>query len=173
VSFHVAAVTIDAWLAVRRALRPRELPRTVARAWRSLPGDGIGWIAMRACGIGRPTREIEAAGRTVALVEDPRADRWLSLGLMPITAQTLGRYILCRGPVDGELREHELEHVRQWSSFGPLYLPLYFGSSALAFVRGGRPYWDNEFEAAARRRAAAEMAARTPSGGPDETRPKT
>jgi hypothetical protein len=158
--FAWAAVVIDAWLATWRALSPRELPRTAARAWQSLPGDAIGWIVMRGCGIEAPTREVEAAGRTVAVVEDPRIGRWLELGLLPIAAQTLGRYVLSRGPIPEETFEHELEHVRQWSRLGPLYLPLYFGSSAVVFVRGGRPYADNAFEAAARRRAASEMEAR-------------
>jgi hypothetical protein len=158
--FAWAAVVIDAWLAAWRALGPRELPRTAARAWQSLPGDAIGWIVMRGCGIDAPTREVEAAGRIVAVVEDPRIGRWFRLSLMPIAAQTLGRYVISRGPIYEEMFEHELEHVRQWKRFGPLYLPLYFGSSAVTFVRGGRPYADNSFEAAARRRAEREMATR-------------
>jgi hypothetical protein len=158
--FALAAVVIDAWLALCRLLRPRELPRTATRAWQSLPGDAIGWIVMRGCGIDAPTREVEAAGRTVAVVEDPRIGRWFALSLMPIAAQTLGRYVISRGPIHEEMLEHELEHVRQWKRFGPLYLPLYFGSSAATFARGGRPYADNWFEAAARRRAEREVAAR-------------
>jgi hypothetical protein len=35
---------------------------------------------------------------------------------------------------------HECEHIRQWERLGPLYLPAYFGSSALAFLRGRRSY---------------------------------
>jgi hypothetical protein len=163
--FAWAAVVIDAWLALWRALRPRELPRTVARAWSSLPGDAIGWIVMRGCGIDAPTREVQAAGRTVAVVEDPRIGHWFELALIPIAAQTLGRYVLSRGPIPDEMFEHELEHVRQWSHLGPLYLPLYFGSSAVVFLRGGRPYADNGFEAAARRRADREMATRRQGSG--------
>jgi hypothetical protein len=158
--FRWAAVVIDAWLAIGRALRSGGAIRAGRMAWRTLPGDAVGWMAMRGCGIEAPTREIEAAGRTVAVVEDPRVGRWFALSQMPIAAQTLGRYVLSRGPIPDEMLEHELEHVRQWSRLGPLYLPLYFGSSAAAIVRGGRPYVDNPFEAAARRRAEREMAGR-------------
>ena len=162
--FRWAAVAIDAWLLAGRAIRSGGIARAARVAWRTLPGDAVGWIVMRGCGIGAPTREVEAAGRTVAVVEDPRVRRWFELNLIPIAAQTLGRYVLSRGPIPDETFEHELEHVRQWSRLGPLYLPLYFGSSALAWLGGRRPYWDNVFEASARRRAEHEMVTAGESG---------
>jgi hypothetical protein len=158
--FRWAAVAIDAWLVVGRVMRSRGIVGAARAAWQELPGDAVGWVIMRGCGIHTPTREVEAAGRVVAVVEDPRVGRWFALNLIPVAAQTLGRYVLSRGPIPDEMFEHELEHVRQWSRLGPLYLPLYFGASAVAFMRGGRPYWDNSFEAAARRRADREMATR-------------
>jgi hypothetical protein len=153
-----AAVALDAWLAAGRSMRSRGLLRAARVAWRALPGDAVGWIVMRGCGIDIPTRQVEGADRTVAVVEDPRLGRWLGLSLIPIAAQTLGRYVLSRGPISDEMLDHELEHVRQWSCLGPLYLPLYFGSSALAWLSGRRPYWDNVFEVSARRRAEHDMA---------------
>jgi hypothetical protein len=45
---------------------------------------------------------------------------------------------------------HELEHVRQWRRYGPLFGLLYLAASAVAFARGGRWYGDNRFEAEAR-----------------------
>ena len=166
--FGMTAVLIDAWLAVAQAGPVRMVAAGAARAWRRLPGDAIGWLVVRGCGIGAPTREVAGAGRMVAVVEDRRIGRWFELNLIPVQAQTLGRYVIAREPISDETFEHELEHVRQWSRLGPLYLPLYFGSSAIAFLRGRRPYWDNPFEAAARRRASQEMAARrgrdTPTG---------
>jgi hypothetical protein len=162
VTLRVAGTTIDACLAVWRAVRPREIARTAANVWRSLPGDGIGWLVMRGCGIERPTRVVDCDGAKVSVVEDARIKRWFRLSLMPIIAQTLGRYVVAPAPLSDETLEHELEHVRQWARLGPLYLPGYFGLSAVAWLRGGKPYWDNPLEAGARRRARAVMAAREP-----------
>jgi hypothetical protein len=127
--------------------------------WRALPGDLMGLLVMRGCGIPGPTRLVEAGDVTAVLVEDPRIERWFSTHLIPVTAQTLGRYVFARGPVPAGILAHECEHIRQWQKFGPFYLPLYLASSALALVRGRKPYWDNAFETAARRRADRETAA--------------
>jgi hypothetical protein len=160
VTLRVAATALDAWLVVGRAIRPRELRRIASRAWRSLPGDAIGWMVVRGCGIEVPTRVVDCDGSPVSVVEDPRIGRWFRLSLMPIIAQTLGRYVIAPAPLSDETLEHELEHVRQWRRLGPLYLPGYFGTSAIAMLRGRKPYWDNPFESAARDRARAIMAAR-------------
>jgi hypothetical protein len=96
---------------------------------------------------------------TAALVEDPRVEHWFRASLIPVTAQTLGRYVFSRGPVAEDILAHECEHIRQWQRFGPFYLVLYFGSSGLAVLRRRRAYWDNWFESAARSRADREMAA--------------
>ena len=50
-------------------------------------------------------------------------------------------------------RDHELVHVRQAERWGPLFLPAYFGASAVAWARGGHFYEDNWFEIDARRQA--------------------
>ncbi len=126
--------------------------------WRTFPGDLLGLAVMRGCGIDAPTRRVDAGDVTALLVEDPRIELWFRAHLMPVRAQTLGRYVLARGPVPPDIMAHECEHIRQWERFGPLYLPLYFASSALALARGGKPYWDNPFEAAARDRADRESA---------------
>jgi len=165
VSFRYAALVLDAWLAVvhwlARSFHDRDAARAAIRdAWRGLPGDALGKAVMRGCGIEAPTRIVQSGGVTAVMVEDPRVERWFRAHLMPVQAQTLGRYILARGPVAPDILAHEVEHIRQWSRFGPLYLPAYFGSSAAAWLRGRRPYWDNAFEAAARRRAELE------AGGP-------
>jgi hypothetical protein len=121
----------------------------------------MGFMIMRGCGITAPTREVRVGDVTAVLVEDPRVRRWFRVHLMPIQAQTLGRYVFARGPVSPEILAHECEHIRQWERLGPLYLGTYFCASALARLRGGLPYWDNHFEVAARKKAEDEMAARS------------
>jgi hypothetical protein len=108
----------------------------------------MGLMIMRGCGIAAPTRSV-------------RVGRWFRVNLMPVQAQTLGRYVFARGTVSPQILAHECEHIRQWERFGPLYLATYLGSSAVARLRGGLPYWDNYFEVAARKKADDEMAARS------------
>lgn len=43
-------------------------------------------------------------------------------------------------------RVHERVHVRQYERWGPLFFPLYVGSSLAALLRGRHPYWHNAFE---------------------------
>jgi hypothetical protein len=161
VVIHWAGAILDAWLALVRAARNwLGRPFRARNVWRALPGDLLGLIVMRGCGIARPTREVDVGDITVCLVEDPRVERWFRVHLMPVRAQTLGRYIFAREQVPPDILAHECEHSRQWGRFGPLYLVLYAASSGLAFLQGRRAYWDNAFEAAARRRAEVEMAAR-------------
>jgi hypothetical protein len=162
--FRWCAGVVEAWLGLERWVRaPFRRRFGVRDAWRALPGDLLGLMVMRGCGIAAPTRVVEVGDVSAVLVEDRRVELWLGSQLMPVTAQTLGRYVFSRDPVGDELLAHECEHIRQWRRFGPFYLALYFGSSALVSLRGGRPYWDNPFEAAARRRADRDVAARRSS----------
>lgn len=164
--FYYAAFILDAWLAAIHALAsPRQVWRSLRAAWRALPGDLMGLMVMRGCGIPAPSRIVDAGAVSAILVEHPNVGRYFGRQLIPVQAQTLGRYVFCRGPIPDQMLEHEIEHIRQWGRFGPLYLPLYFGSSAVELLRGRRPYWDNRFEVAARHRADRDMAARF-DGGP-------
>jgi hypothetical protein len=62
-------------------------------------------------------------------------------------AMTLGHVILGRDEFClNHSRKHEHVHVRQYERWGPLMLPLYFLSSAIAYCRGQDPYLDNAFE---------------------------
>jgi len=54
------------------------------------------------------------------------------------------------------LRRHELEHVRQYMRWGPLFFPAYAASSLLQWLRGRDPHRDNGFEVQARRRCGEE-----------------
>ena len=67
-------------------------------------------------------------------------------------AMTLGHVVLGRDARALEMtRAHERVHVRQYESWGPLFLPAYFLAGACALAMGRHPYFDNRFERAARR----------------------
>jgi hypothetical protein len=152
-----SAALLDAWLAVSRTAKGWRASHPRNRdLWRGIPGDIMGLMVMRGCGIAAPTRQVESGEVTALLVEDPRVERWFRIHLMPVRAQTVGNYIFARETVSPSILAHECEHIRQWDRFGPLFPVAYLGSSALAFVRGRRPYWDNYFEAAARARSQRE-----------------
>lgn len=145
--FYYAAMILDSWLAAVRALRAAgRAARSPHDLWRAVPGDLMGWIVVRGCGIRGPVRTVRCGDLSVLVVEHPNVGRYFAMATMPIQAQTLGCYVLSRGPISEHTLEHEIEHVRQWTRFGPLYLPLYFGSSAVELLRRRRPYWDNRFE---------------------------
>jgi len=159
VVFAWGAVILDAWLAVSRNVRAwLGRPIRLRDLWRAFPGDLMGLMVMRGCGIDAPTRQVRSGDVTAVMVEDPRVERWFRIHLMPVRAQTVGRHVFAREPVSAEVLAHECEHIRQWERFGPFFLVVYLCSSAIAFLRGGRPYWDNHFEAAARTRSERETA---------------
>jgi hypothetical protein len=142
-----ASQLVDAWLAALRGLR---------WTWRTLPGDVMGWLVMRSSGVERPTRVLVVGDVTAHLVEDRKIGRYLNTGFISIHAQTLGRYVFCREPIDDRTLRHEAEHVRQWRRFGPLFLPLYIAASVACGLRGREIYADNWFEVEARRREQPE-----------------
>lgn len=77
-------------------------------------------------------------------------------GPLRFDAITLGHVVLgtdARG-LDA-VRTHEQVHVRQYERWGPLFVPLYLGSSLWQWWRGGHPYRDNRFEREACGRAPA------------------
>ncbi len=60
---------------------------------------------------------------------------------------TLGHVILGVSDSDLEtIRLHEWVHVRQYERWGPLFLPAYLLSSAVLWLVGRDPYWENPFE---------------------------
>lgn len=66
-------------------------------------------------------------------------------------AITLGHVVICTDePTAATVRAHEQVHVRQYERWGPLFFPLYLGSSLAQYVRGRDPYLDNRFEREAR-----------------------
>jgi hypothetical protein len=153
---------VDVWLAsapLRHGLR---------WAWRTLPGDLVGLVVVRLCGVRAPARAVTLEDGTAGLLyEDPRLGQYLDHVPLRPYAQTLGRIIVAREPIpDGTIR-HELEHVRQWSRFGPFFLPLYGLESIRALLLGGNRYLDNRFELVARSRerdVAPELMVRRTSG---------
>lgn len=128
-------------------------------AWRTFPGDVLGWMVMRGSGVRKPTRIVQVGDVTAYVVEHERVGRYMDTAFSPMHAQAVGRYVFCRGPVDERTLAHEAEHIRQWRRFGPFYLPLYFGSAMWNVARRRR--FDNFMEAAARRRADSDPRTRS------------
>ena len=76
---------------------------------------------------------------------------WLLRHGVPIRggarAMTLGHVVLGRDETCLEdCGDHERVHVRQYETWGPLFLPAYFASSLIALLRGEDPYLGNRFE---------------------------
>ena len=68
------------------------------------------------------------------------------------SAMALGHVVLGRDRATlDRCRPHELVHVRQYERWGPLFLPAYFLSSLVVWLRGGHAYLDNPFEVQAYR----------------------
>lgn len=75
-------------------------------------------------------------------------------------AITFGHVILGRSACVLELlRPHELQHVRQYERWGPLFFLAYPASSLYQLLRGRNPYWFNHFEVECRERCAPEKRA--------------
>lgn len=69
-------------------------------------------------------------------------------------AMTLGHVVIGRDARALELnRAHERVHVRQYESWGPLFVPAYLLAGVWALLKGGHPYFDNRFEREARQTA--------------------
>lgn len=69
----------------------------------------------------------------------------------PFRAITLGHVVLSVDELEVRTLRHELEHVRQYERWGPVYFPAYLAASVAAVVKGAHYYRDNAFEIAARR----------------------
>jgi hypothetical protein len=66
-------------------------------------------------------------------------------------AITFGHVILCVDRIDERTLRHEMAHVRQYETWGPLFVPAYLVAGLQAMGEGGHYYRDNRFEVAARR----------------------
>lgn len=132
--------------------------RVVGQLW-ALPVTIAGVLHALLLGA-RPAGVKGLAWRWVAPARGPLA--WFFVKFR-VSAYTWGACVVFRAPAllhDEGLHAHEEEHVRQTLRLGP-FMPLaYAGASLLAVVRGGAAYRDNAFEIAARRVAAATVAAR-------------
>ena len=89
------------------------------------------------------------AGGAVIFDAAPRGLTWL-MPRVHRTAMTIGFVIVSAAPVEGTLLAHEQHHIRQYRSWGPLFIPVYF---ALAARYG---YRRHPMEVAAQR-AAGEL----------------
>lgn len=67
-------------------------------------------------------------------------------------AITFGHVVLGRSQQSlDRLRAHELQHVRQYERWGPVFFLAYPVSSLYQLLRGRNPYWHNHFEVQCRR----------------------
>ena len=67
--------------------------------------------------------------------------------LIHARGMTLGHVILGVSETALEsVRPHEWVHVRQYERWGPLFLPAYLLCSAVLWLCGRNPYWENPFE---------------------------
>ena len=119
--------------------------RAIRYLW-VLPATLVGLaLALLALALGASLRAIDGTLE----VGGGRLHRWiiqLPRG-MRFEAITLGHVIVGRShAVLAEVRLHEQVHVRQYERWGPLFLPLYLGSSLWQWLRGKDPYLDNCFE---------------------------
>jgi len=111
------------------------LPATMVGLALGLLAIGLGASARRVDGV------LEVGGGRLhrAIMKLPRGCRFEAI--------TLGHVIVGRShAVLAEVRTHEQVHVRQYERWGLLFFPLYLGSSALQWLRGKDPYYDNCFE---------------------------
>ena len=65
-------------------------------------------------------------------------------------AITIGRDIWAWRTLGPAELAHEVAHAAQWRRYGALFAVHYLLASFMAWRRGGRWYWDNPFEIAAR-----------------------
>ncbi|HXJ67222.1 MAG TPA: hypothetical protein VNN79_26005 [Actinomycetota bacterium] len=109
----------------------------------TLPNTLIG-LLLGACTFQRPRLH-----RGVLLF-DLHARGWsLVVRRFGYAAQTFGFVMIGAERIEGQLFDHERQHVRQYCQWGPLFLPVY----GLLFL--GYGYRRHPFEVAATRRAAA------------------
>lgn len=72
-----------------------------------------------------------------------------------VDAMAIGHLVIARREiVTARILRHELEHVRQAARWGLVFPLAYLAAGGWAVLRGGKGYWDNWFEVAARRAEA-------------------
>ena len=138
-----------------------KLQRLMRYAWAS-PASVVGLLlALLASGRGATIAVVDG----VLEVAGTRLARWLahSAYFARFDAITLGHVVVGASPAAlAHCRAHERVHVRQYERYGVLFFPLYVGSSALQWLCGRRPYWDNHFERQARAGSASTCVRETP-----------
>jgi hypothetical protein len=122
-------------------------PRLVRYLW-SAPTTLLG-LAASLASLTTPRR----AGPILLSVSDRGFARWF-LTRRGYCAITLGHAIIMTPGAPSDVIDHEMVHVWQGERWGPMFLPAYLAAMLVVRFRGGNPYWDNPFEAEARKVAA-------------------
>jgi hypothetical protein len=114
----------------------------------TLLGLGLGLVGL--CTGGRARRRgrvVEFYGGAVAWLLTHRPAGGYTLAI------TFGHTVLGQSDTALDIvRAHELVHVRQYECWGPFFGPAYLGCTLLLWLGGRRPYLDNPFELAARKK---------------------
>lgn len=126
--------------------RARLSPARIARLAWAAPTTLIGLLAaLPLWGLGARGRVVDGVLELSA--RHPGAALRALARHLPFEALTLGHVVLA---IDARAmrrwRGHERVHVRQAERWGPLFVPLYLGASALCWLRGRDAYRDNPFE---------------------------
>ncbi len=85
----------------------------------TLPNTILG-LLLGACTFQLP----RSHGGAIVFDRDPRGLTRV-LRAMHRTAMTVGFVIVASEPVEGRLLDHERHHVRQYTRWGPLFIPVY------------------------------------------------
>ncbi|RPJ82575.1 MAG: hypothetical protein EHM13_08725 [Acidobacteria bacterium] len=127
------------------------LLRLARYAW-AAPCSAVGLVLAALVLLGGGTVRMNA-GALEAFLRGPRRGRRARLS----GAITFGHVIVGRTEeVLASLRPHELEHVRQYERWGPVFFAAYLASSFFHLLRGRHPYWFNYFEVQARERSGRQ-----------------
>jgi hypothetical protein len=120
------------------------LPRIVGYIWAS-PNSLLGLLAALA------SLSLPRMRGPIAVTRSSRGFAGWFLAKRGYCAITLGHLVLLTRDAPDDVLSHEMVHVHQVERWGPLFLPAYIVSMLAVRFRGRDPYWDNPFEAEARR----------------------
>ncbi len=97
----------------------RLVPTWLGFCW-TLPNTAIGLL------LGVFTFQLPRVAHGALIFDrSPRGLTWI-MTRAGRTAMTVGFVILSAEPVQGTLLAHEQHHIRQFMTFGPLFIPVYF-----------------------------------------------
>jgi hypothetical protein len=123
--------------------------------WRYLwpaPCTAVGLVAALAALMVGAQWRVHSGAIEVCLLRRPSRPHRPRRDALPFCAITFGHVVIgLDAPTLARWRAHERVHVRQYERWGALFFLAYPLASLWQLLRGRRPYWDNPFEAQARK----------------------